>query len=112
MGIQPIDLSVMYSQANNVSRVATGAQAAQLSESIMQQTTDVQKNLEKNTKVQETTDDKSTNSKVKDREGSGGSGAFAQNKKNGNQSEGTDSSENTAVNSRSSYLGTIIDIVG
>ena len=46
MAIQPIDLSVMYAQSANVSKMAGNVQAAQLAESIMQQTTVVQQNLE------------------------------------------------------------------
>ena len=51
MAIQPIDLSVMYAQSANVSKMAGNVQAAQLAESITQQTTVVQQNLENSKRV-------------------------------------------------------------
>lgn len=119
MGIQPIDLQVMYSQSVNVSKIASSAQSAQLSDSIMQQTTVVQQNLENARKVHSTTDDKASNQKVDNNKRGGGSGSNFNKKRNGDSSESSEKSaqnlsdsENVSSTPRSSYLGTIIDILG
>lgn len=114
MGIQPIDLQVMYAQSANVSKMAGNAQVAQLSESIMQQTTVVQNNLENSKRVHSATDDKAQNTKVDNEKSGGSSGGFASGKKSGEQ-DSNEPEENGSGNSVSmgpKYLGSIIDIVG
>ncbi|MCQ2586055.1 MAG: hypothetical protein MJ185_10730 [Treponema sp.] len=110
MAIQPIDLQVMYAQSANVSKLAGNVQAAQLAESITQQTTVVQQNLENSKRVHSASDDKANNQKITDKKGGNGSGGFRQNGRN-EKSENEESSSQTAGSS-SPYLGTIIDIVG
>jgi len=111
MGIQPIDLQVMYAQSANVAKMAGNVQAAQLSESIMQQTTVVQQNLENSKRVHNASDDKAKNQKVKDNKNGSGAGGYRQNG-NGEKSEENEEQSSQAENVRSNYLGTIIDIVG
>lgn len=111
MGIQPIDLQVMYSQSANVSRMAGNVQASQLAESITQQTTVVQKNLENSKKVHSASDDKANSQKVNDEKNGNGSGGFRQNGRNEKSEENEENGSQTAGSS-SPYLGTIIDIVG
>lgn len=109
MGIQPIDLQVMYSQSANVSKLAGSQQAAQLSEA-MQQTKTVQQNLENATKVHQTTDDKAKSTAV-----SGNGGGNSPQGGNRRKSDGTGGEEqkeelNPFNKLKESYLGTIIDI--
>ena len=81
MGIQPIDLQIMYSQAANAAKAATGAQAsAQLSQS-MHQSTVVQQNLENSQKVHALSNEQSKSSAVSDKGGGNGSGAYGSSKK-------------------------------
>lgn len=108
MGLQPIDLQVMYSQSNNVSKIAGGnTQAAQLSES-MQQTKIVQQNMENATKVHETSGDRAQSAQV-DSNGRNG------NSFSGEQQSDKDDSRDREKNPfqgtlKEKYLGTIIDI--
>ena len=114
MGIQPIDLQVMYQQSANVSKIAGSAQAAQLSDSIMQQTTVARQNLENAAKVQSTNDDKARNPHIDDNSNGGNSGYGTGKRKN--QASEDEESENemnpAASDSKPSYLGSIIDIFG
>ena len=58
MGLQPIDLQTMYSQLSNMSKTMSGAQQAQLTEA-MQQQSNIQKNIENASKVHELSNEKS-----------------------------------------------------
>lgn len=110
MGLQPLDLQVMYQQSANIAKLASGAQAAQLAESINQQTNVVQKNLEESRRVQQTNDE---NSKVGDRNSNGqGYGSFQGKDKNQSQESSDSDTSNEGHSSEKRYLGTIIDIVG
>lgn len=114
MGLQPIDLSVMYQQSSNVARLASSAQTAQLADSINQQTTVVQQNLEESRRVQQSSDE---NTKVGDRDSNGQGYGASQNKEgdqnNRNPEEDQESGNAAALNSNGKrYIGTIIDIVG
>lgn len=108
MGLQPIDLQVMYQQSNNVAKMAGSQQAAQLSQS-MAQTKAAQDNIENAQKVQQASNDKSNSQSVTDRGGGNGSpygGSSAQHKDDSSD-EGTSKKYG---NLKESYLGTIIDI--
>lgn len=110
MGLQPLDLQVMYQQSSNIAKMASTAQAAQLADSINQQTNIVQKNLEESRRVHETNDE---NSKVGDRDSNGqGYGASQGNEKNHSQDSSDTDRSNEGRTSEKRYLGTIIDIVG
>ena len=74
MGIHPIDLQTMYTQLSNVSKTMAGAQQAQLTEA-MQQQGNIQRNLENNAKVQQTSNEKSDTNSV-NQNGSNASGAW------------------------------------
>lgn len=112
MAIQPIDLQNMYSQMSNVSKVLSGSQQAQLTES-MQQQSNIQKSIENASKVQQASNEQAESSGV-NQDGHNTSLAF----KNGrNNKNFNDDSENDSDNSsdngnryKSKYLGTIIDI--
>ena len=113
MGIQPIDLQTMYTQASNVSKAMSGAQQAQLTEA-MQQQNNIQRNLENVTKVQQTSNEKSDTNSV-NQNGSGGGGLYGGRRKNqnnnGNYSDSSENEESSHPRSEHpSYLGTIIDI--
>ncbi len=111
MGIQPIDLQTMYSQLSNVSKTMSASQHAQLTEA-MQQQNNIQKNLENASKVQQTSNEKSTTNNVNQ---NGSNSTFYGNsgKKNQNQNDNDNSDdqwENHPSKNDLSYLGTIIDI--
>ena len=114
MGIQPIDLQIMYSQAANAAKAATGAQAtAQLSQS-MHQSTVVQQNLENSTKVHSLSNEQSKSNAVSDKGGGNGGGAYGSNgnKKGNNESQPEESCYYPKPRLKESYLGNIIDIQG
>lgn len=114
MGIQPIDLQIMYSQAANAAKAATGAQAtAQLSQS-MHQSTVVQQNLENSQKVHALSNEQSKSSAVSDKGGGNGSGAYGSSKKKDNPQENNSNpySQMPEQRLKESYLGNIIDIQG
>lgn len=111
MGIQPIDLQVMYQQSANVSKMAGNVQAAQLADSIMQQTTVVQQNMENARRVHSANDDKAKNTKIDNEKSGGGNGAYSQKKENQNK-EDDNQNDQTSVMTGPKYLGSIIDIVG
>lgn len=110
MGLQPIDLQVMYTQSANVSKMAAGQQqTAQLSES-MQQTKIIQENMEKATRVQETSSEQSKSHNVNE-DGRGGAAYSGGNKKKSGESESQEENPMPKFsNLKESYLGTIIDI--
>jgi len=113
MGIQPIDLQTMYSQASNVSKTLSGHQQAQLTEA-MQQQNNIQKNLENSAKVQQTSGDKNNANSVNSN-GRNGSGTYQnQKKKSDKEPEVEDlvgnKNQEEHKSSSSPYLGTIIDI--
>ena len=109
MGIQPIDLQTMYSQLSNVSKTMSGAQQAQLTEA-MQQQSNIQKSLENVTKVHETSSEKSDANAV-NQDGSNSSFAGNQKKKQDLQQElEPENPEIRAQRARYSHIGTIIDI--
>lgn len=109
MGIQPIDLQTMYQQLSNVSKTLSGAQQAQLTEA-MQQQNNIQKNLEMASRVQNTSNEKSTANNVNQNGSNAGTfaGRHQQNKKDDNEKQ--DEYNNNPIRSDSAYLGTIIDI--
>ena len=109
MGLQPIDLQVMYTQSANVSKTAAGAQqAAQLSES-MQHTKIIQDNLENINRVQQASDDKAQSQTVNE-DGRGNSGGSGSEKRNPSENKNPEQNNTQFSNLKESYLGTIIDI--
>ena len=109
MGIAPIDLQTMYTQLSNVSKTMAGAQQAQLTEA-MQQQTNIQRSMENAAKVQQTSNEKSDTNSV-NQNGSNSSGFFGQKKhQKQNQNEQSDADEIHHPKQDGSYLGTIIDI--
>lgn len=114
MGIQPIDLQIMYSQAANAAKAATGAQAsAQLSQS-MHQSTVVQQNLENSTKVHALNNEQSKSNAVSDKGGGNGGGAYGSsgNKSENEEPQGEENNFYPKPRLKESYLGNIIDIQG
>jgi len=109
MGIQPIDLQTMYSQLSNVSKTMSGAQQAQLTEA-MQQQTNIQKNLENAAKVHQTSNEKANANNVN--QNGSNSSSYNGRRQNGKKEnpENQDEYENRPLKSDLSYLGTIIDI--
>ncbi|MBQ1628693.1 MAG: hypothetical protein II098_05990 [Treponema sp.] len=108
MGLQPIDLSTMYSQMSNVAnQVAHGEQGVQLAKS-MQQVDVVKLNSEQSKKVHQAGED--SKSSAVDQNGSNGQ-QFAGGKKGSkeeNQSEEQNSNDKYRL--KESYLGLHIDI--
>lgn len=111
MGIAPIDLQTMYSQLSNVSKTMTGAQQAQLTES-MQQQQNIQRDLENSQKVQQTSNEKANASKIN--QNGSGSQSFAgkhEKKENSEENQNAQNEEQNIYNKyKPSYLGNIIDI--
>ena len=108
MGIQPIDLQTMYTQLSNVSKSMAGAQQAQLTEA-MQQQTNIQRSLENAAKVQQTSNEKADTNSV-NQNGSNSSGAYGQKKQQDKKNNPEQTDEIKPLKSDLSYLGTIIDI--
>ena len=110
MGIQPIDLQNMYSQMSNIARNVAGQhQAAQISESVQQQN-QIQKNIEMSQKVQQAENDKSKSNIVNADGHKGGAGTYQNpNKKKKDQHE-KNGSFGLYSESKSEYVGTIVDI--
>jgi len=108
MGIQPIDLQTMYTQLSNVTKSMSGLQQAQLTEA-MQQQSNIQRNLENNTKVQQTSNEK-TNASSINQNGSNSSGAYGGKNQKGKNQNFEEKDEYRPPKNDSSYLGTIIDI--
>ena len=108
MGIQPIDLQTMYSQLSNVSKTMSGAQQAQLTEA-MQQQSNIQKGIENAAKVHETSNEQSKADSVN--QNGSNSSAFngGQKKKDGGTSENQEE-KYKPVKPHYAHLGTIIDI--
>lgn len=111
MGIQPIDLQTMYSQLSNVAKTMSGAQQAQLTES-MQQQGNIQRELENSQKVQQTSNEKANANKIN--QNGSGSQTFAghQGKKEKKDEDSENQNENQSYyrNNNPPYLGSIIDI--
>ena len=91
MAISPIDLQTMYSQLENVAKTLSASQQTQLTEAMHQQS-NIQRKLEENKKVQETSNEKAKANTI-------------------NQNE-TDDFINRPLKSDNSNLGTVIDITG
>ena len=111
MGIAPIDLQTMYTQASNVSKAMAGSQQAQLTEA-MQQQANIQRGLENASKVQQTSNEKSDTNSV-NQNGSGAGGFYGGRRKSPQQEEKDKYQSDEPPRppkSDSSYLGTIIDI--
>lgn len=114
MGIQPIDLQTMYSQASNVAKSLSGTQQAQLAES-MQQQANIQRNLENASKVQQPSNEKSDTAKI-NQNGSGSQDFSGRQEKKNKKNDGgngyvfTGEEENSFSKNSPSYLGNIIDI--
>lgn len=109
MGIQPIDLQTMYQQLSNVSKTITAAQQGQLTEA-MQQQSNIQKKLEQNTKVQQTSNDKAKANNVNQNGSNGSSFYGSSNNKKKEQNNEKDNQPVKPMKTDSDYLGTIIDI--
>lgn len=111
MGIAPIDLQTMYSQLSNVSKTMSGAQQAQLTES-MQQQQNIQRDLENSQKVQQTSNEKANASKIN--QNGSGSQSFTgkrEKKENSEENQNAQNEEQNLYNKyKPSYLGNIIDI--
>ena len=108
MGVQPIDLSTMYSQMANVAnQVAHVEQGMQLSKS-MQQVDVVKTNTEQSKKVHEAAEDSKSTAVNKD--GSGGQhlAGGKHDGQNGLTPEEKDSADKYRI--KESYLGQHIDI--
>jgi Trm5-related predicted tRNA methylase len=110
MAIQPIDLQNMYSQMSNVAKSVAGqSQAAQLADSMQQQSI-IQKNLENSTKVQKTGENANANS-VNENGHKGATFSSGAKRNNNNQSETESEDEQKTKYPENPYLGTIIDIM-
>jgi hypothetical protein len=109
MAIQPIDLSTMYSQMNNVAKnVAHQQQGVQLAQA-MQETSVIQQNKELSSQVHKAADNQTETNQVKaDQGGSSGGQSAGGNKKNNEEEKETPS----VTEIRESYLGQHIDISG
>ncbi len=111
MGIQPIDLSVVYSQMDNVSKF--NASQNQLVQAANQQGRDkvASENLEKSKTVQNAARDEAQSGNVKNSLEGGSSFGYAGGKRN--QKEREEDEENAAPDAISEpELGQIIDIIG
>ena len=114
MGIQPIDLSVIYSQMDNVSKF--NASQNQLVQASNQQGRDkvASENLEKSKTVQNVSRDESKSGNVKNNLEGGGSFGYASGEKKRTEKE-NDGDEN-AVSPQEEIsdpdLGQLIDIIG
>ena len=114
MGIQPIDLQTMYSQATNVAKTLSASQQTQLTES-MQQQTNIQRNLENTKKVHQTSNEKSDAQKI-NQNGSGSETFLEQGKKKkDDETKASDyiftgEEKESGIKNTPSYLGNIIDI--
>ena len=110
MGIAPIDLQTMYSQLSNVSKTMSGAQQAQLTESMQQQ--NIQRDLENSQKVQQTSNEKANASKIN--QNGSGSQSFTgkrEKKENSEENQNAQNEDQNLYNKyKPSYLGNIIDI--
>ncbi|WP_147614794.1 hypothetical protein [Treponema pectinovorum] len=109
MAIQPIDLSTIYSQMNNVAKnVAHQQQGAQLTQAL-QESNFIRQNAEMASQVHKTAEGEAKSAKIKG-DGSGGEKSFSQeNKKKDNE----DTQENKKLTEiKESYLGQNIDILG
>ena len=110
MGIQPIDLQNMYSQMNNIAKSVAGQQqSAQVSQSVQQQN-QIQKNIEMSQRVQQTTDDKANTNNVNPEGHKGGAGTYKNPKRKKNGEPENQTSFGNYANTKSEYVGTIVDI--
>jgi len=110
MGIQPIDLQNMYSQMSNVARSVAGQhQAAQVSESVQQQN-QIQKNIEQSQKVQQAKNDKANTQNVNADGHQGGAGTYQNPNKKKNKNNDSKGSFGIYADTKSEYVGTIVDI--
>ncbi len=107
MAIQPIDLQTVYSQLSNVSKNVNGSQQANLAQA-MQQQTNIQKNLENSTKVQQTKNEKTDTTSV-DEKGHNNQEALNQNNKKKDKDD-TDIDEHDQQKNCPPYIGHYIDI--
>lgn len=107
MAIQPIDLSTMYSQMNNVAKtVAHQQQGSQLTHA-MQEASRVQQNSETAAQVHKTAGNEAKSTQVKD-DSNGSNGSAGGNSKKRQQNEEQETPKEQVI--RESYLGTHIDI--
>ena len=110
MGIQPIDLQNMYSQMSNVARSVAGQhQAAQVSESVQHQN-QIQKNIEQSQKVQQAKNDKANTQNVNADGHQGGAGTYQNPNKKKNKNNDSKGSFGIYADTKSEYVGTIVDI--
>lgn len=108
MGIQPIDLQIMYSQISNVSKIASQQQKGAELTNAMQHTREIQQASEQVSAVQKAASQESKTSVIKDE------GKSSQQNLSGNFRKKQESEENSEkrkeVEIRESYLGQHIDI--
>lgn len=110
MGISPIDLQVLYSQLDNVSKqVAQQQQGKQLSDAL-QKDTKIQENLNKINKVHELNEQNKSGVVSKDGKNNNFSNSNKQQKKETETLE--EINEKDANRIKESYLGNYIDITG
>ena len=110
MGIQPIDLQNMYSQMSNIARSVAGQQqAAQVSESVQQQN-QIQKNIEQSQRVNQTNNEKANTNNVNPDGHKGGAGTYQNPNKKGKNKKEMTSGFGSYGETKSEYVGTIVDI--
>ena len=109
MGIQPIDLQIMYSQMSNVSKIASQQQKGAELTNAMQQTKIVQQNSEQVESVQKTASDEAKAINIK-KDGSQGQQNLQGGKKKEKNKDAEVPAEKREIEIRESYLGQHIDI--
>ena len=109
MGIQPIDLQIMYSQMSNVSKIASQQQKGAELTDAMQQTKVIQQTSEQVEAVQKTASDEAKTINIK-KDGKQGQSAMPGGKKDKKQQEEEIPEEKKEIEIRESYLGQHIDI--
>ncbi|MCR4627263.1 MAG: hypothetical protein K5640_06405 [Treponema sp.] len=109
MGIQPIDLQIMYSQMSNVSKIASHQQKGSELTNAMQQTKVIQQTTEQVEAVQKTASDEAKTINIK-KDGRQGQGALPGGKHEKKQKEDETPEVKKEIEIRESYLGQHIDI--
>ena len=111
MAISPIDLQTMYSQLENVAKTLSASQQTQLTEAMHQQS-NIQRKLEENKKVQETSNEKAKANTINQNVSNSTDFTEQQKRKKPENQEQTDDFINRPLRSDNSNLGTVIDITG
>ena len=109
MGIQPIDLQIMYSQMSNVSKIASQQQKGSELTDAMQQTKVIQQNSQQVESVQKAASDEAKSISIK-KDGRQGQGDLPSGKQKKGKDDEDSAEEKKEIEIRESYLGQHIDI--